>query len=1625
MKKLYPFLYLFVLLSIVAEGQNIPRPNIPAPQGLAVNSFTGNLFMMRNEQSLRGTGYRIYQSFYYNAALDSLNYGYGHGWSFYYHTFYVERADTVEIHRSGGRKDVFVFNSGAYRSPAGVFEVLTKSGSQFTLTAKDGEKHIFADATHKKITRMEDTNGNSVVFNYTNGKPTQITNSSGRSLLLTWTNGLLTEAKDASDPGKKYTYVYNADKDLVAVVDPLGGRKSFSYQNHRLIRLGDENNNPVVITYAGQRGKVKQITSCDSEQRFSFQKNERKTFVTQESESGKVVTGYAFDERGRLATLIDPNSDRAELTYDDDNNLTGIRDFKGLVFTYAYDNRGNVLQANDALGNKTVYTYESTFNRPLTMRDERGNTTRLTYNSKGDLTKVVEPGNKTTTFTYDAAGRRLTTTNPNNNTVSYQYNSDGDLAKIQYPEGAVQYEYNGNCCNVGKITDANGNTLNIDYDLRNRPKTLKDAQNNTIAYEYDAAGNVTKETDPNGNVKQYGYDALDRLTSVALPVGAWQYEYDGQGNLVRMTDANAHLTQFVYNKRRELVEETDALGHTVRSVYDKNGNLTERHDPNGNTVIYKYDALDRLIEKSYPGNTDKYAYDEAGNLVSAYNDHIAYSFEYDNLNRQTKKNILTWGKSLAYTYDALGNRLTMTDQDGGVTTYTYDANNRLITLKNPANLTTTFAYDAGNRLTRQTNGNGTFSTYHYDSAGRLDSLTNWKNASEKISFFYYTFDKHGNRKTMRDKRGLHSYTYDAAHRLTNVIYADGSTESFTLDGSGNRISRTKNGVTTPYTYNAADQIQTAGADTFTFDANGNTISQTSDRPRTYQYDGENRLVEVMFSNQKKVQYKYDPFGDKIEKQDTLSVVTKMLYDGDNLFNELDAANVVQNAYTTALGMNSWIAMESGGSNYFYMQDGLNSTTEITNSNSNVVNSYTYDAFGNLNLSTGSVPNNILFNGRIYEAETRLFDYKLGWYNPDIGGMTTDNPNLIDISMPEDGNGIKVNDPINGGVMIGISIGIGIISRGRGIGGVGRAIGGAIRRMGTPRNIRRGREAHEKAERAKDFAEGVAEGFEPIICAYQNQGSGYAPESNYAPQDEGGYKSPKQRDLDEQLRNIDDMIRNQRGAIRDAHAALGYAWNGTWGLFFPVDPSSDPCNPDDPKKSELPLPDSPDGPSKKIPIVAPADPNEIIGPAGYDTLQWVSSQQNLPYKVLFENDPEFATAPAQNVTVYVPIHDKLNPASLRLSDFGFGSFNFTVPPNTSIYSQRLDVRDSLGVFVDLTAGLDVANRRAFWIFQSIDPATGLAATLPASGGFLPVNDTIQRRGEGYVTFTLQAAVTAQTRDTVSAQASIIFDSEETIATNRWVNTVDAVAPVSNIGTLAAVVDSVFNVSWTSQDDANGSGVKDHILYVSKNNGPFTLYKDKLTALTEKISGEPGSSYAFYTRAADHAGNLEADKTTGDRVVTVKATSDQTCIGASLGFSTPAVAGATYRWQVDQGAGFVDLADNATYAGTTSASLTIRQVPNNYAGYRYRAQITVSGSVTYSPVRELRFASTWLGVAGDNWHNPANWSCGAIPDQYTDVTVSGNVPSTPTLNTDGICRSLSMDEQGAIAIKQSANLRLGGL
>ncbi|MBR4536767.1 MAG: T9SS type A sorting domain-containing protein [Bacteroidales bacterium] len=289
----------------------------------------------------------------------------------------------------------------------------------------------------------------------------------------------------------------------------------------------------------------------------------------------------------------------------------------------------------------------------------------------------------------------------------------------------------------------------------------------------------------------------------------------------------------------------------------------------------------------------------------------------------------------------------------------------------------------------------------------------------------------------------------------------------------------------------------------------------------------------------------------------------------------------------------------------------------------------------------------------------------------------------------------------------------------------------------------------------------------------------------------------------------------------------------------------------------------DGYAKKMECAQ--DPNEIKGPAGYDEERhFVNKSDKMNYTIDFENDPEFAMAPASRVQITYDVPDQQRLASFRLADFGFGDFVFTVPSNVSSYSQRLDVSDSLGVWVDVNAGIDIVNNQVFWIFQSIDPATG-AEPVSSQMGFLPINDSLEH-GQGYVSFYINPESTVQTGDTVGAEALIVFDDNAPIGTNVWTNTFDVTAPTSILHAEMNALDSLYcTFSFEAQDDPNGSGVQGVEVYVSANNADYFTIGSAHPDSTLSFVLENGVFYQFMSIATDNVGNKEPFKAQPDTAI----------------------------------------------------------------------------------------------------------------------------------------------------------------
>jgi len=206
------------------------------------------------------------------------------------------------------------------------------------------------------------------------------------------------------------------------------------------------------------------------------------------------------------------------------------------------------------------------------------------------------------------------------------------------------------------------------------------------------------------------------------------------------------------------------------------------------------------------------------------------------------------------------------------------------------------------------------------------------------------------------------------------------TISYGYHAVGNRSQKTENGLPTSYTVNLLNQYEA-----FSYDANGNLTTHAG---WTLTYDAQNRMVEA--SNPSSViRFQYDA-RNRCVSRTINGITTYFAYDGWNLIEDHDASGNVLARYYHGAVVDELIARATPSETVYYHQDALGSTTHLTDSTGNIVESYRYDAFGSP-LSVSAVGNRFLFTGREWLSELNLYDYRHRLYSPSLGRFLQTDP----------------------------------------------------------------------------------------------------------------------------------------------------------------------------------------------------------------------------------------------------------------------------------------------------------------------------------------------------------------------------------------------------------------------------------------------------------------------------------------------------------------------------------------------------------------------------------------------------------------------------------------------------------
>ena len=485
--------------------------------------------------------------------------------------------------------------------------------------------------------------------------------------------------------------------------------------------------------------------------------------------------------------------------------------------------------------------------------------------------------------------------------------------------------------------------------------------------------------------------------------GVTKRTYDGRGNLIAIENPNNGITYYEYDRNNRLTKTVRPMLQETAYEYDAAGNRTAVYDTKGQKIAYDYNALNRLTQVRYyaagdhanPVKIVDFTYDNLGNIKTYDDGTTSAEYTYDDLQRKIGETV-DYGpftRSISYTYYANGLKKTFSDPDGAAINYIYDQNNRISGIAIPGQGQITYNSYQWNSPTRMTLPGGSTTDYSYDPLMQIKSIVTKDPGQNPLMTRDYTYSMAGNIRAKNTEHGNYTYQYDKLQRLTEAVNPLSADEAYTYDALGNRL--TAGGVPGTWSYNANNELLGYDNVSFAYDDNGNTTRKTVGVQETnYVYDVEDRLVRVEDGVGRAIaEYYYDPFGRRLWKE-VDGTRTYFVYSDEGLIGEYDESGAEIRGYGYAPD-SQWstdpLFYKQQGQYYWYQNDHLGTPQKIIETSGRVVWSAVYDSFGNIQIETAEIVNNLRFAGQYHDAETGL-NYNLNrYYDPTIGRYLRTDP----------------------------------------------------------------------------------------------------------------------------------------------------------------------------------------------------------------------------------------------------------------------------------------------------------------------------------------------------------------------------------------------------------------------------------------------------------------------------------------------------------------------------------------------------------------------------------------------------------------------------------------------------------
>jgi RHS repeat-associated protein len=713
-----------------------------------------------------------------------------------------------------------------------------------------------------------------------------------------------------------------------------------------------------------------------------------------------LLTSYTYDHYGN------------QITMKDSLNRTTYYQFSG-TYQHAYMTQSSILVSGKNISTLTGYNF--TLGLKAWVRNPNGQNTSYTYDKIGRQTAIIYPlisgVAATEVFSYYDSRNYYTVTDPDGNNVTYHYDGLGRSNLTAYYNGTQIYttiNYSYSWLNQpNSVTTSSGVTKHA-YDSLARQFNVTNPDGTKVITTYNIPYKNYTVANENGHPTQYIDDIDGRLVSERQYYNSssyyqTNYTYDQSGNLVSIKDAKGAITTYKYDDLNRLILTTYPDGKNQSLTYDNVGNILTVKSQNGSTVSYSYDALNRLVNVSYPGgSTVNYIYDNDSNKISTSYGITTVLSKYDARDRLVNQTTVINGTAytLLYSYDKLGNIVSMTYPDGSTVAFSYDFLNRVTKVGSTANLT----YTSSNEVNSISFANGATTSYSYDSRLRTTRILSTHGVTTLLDL-NYTYDSASNVKSINTQ----NFTYDWINRLTSAVGGWG-TINYTYDGVGNILTMKQGGVTKNYTYSTYNRLSSVGSTNFTYDANGNNIKETNGSTTwNYTFDYENRLVSVTKNGTNVQKNTYSADGKRVAMTVGGSTLIN-IYDGSNLIYQknLTSSQVTDFYYGDGMVLGNKVASSS----YYYVLDELRSARLLLNSSAASAYSSDYKPFGLPYLNSGS--SLLMYTGQIFDPSTGLYYYNARFYNPAIqrfisqdSMMSLENTNQYSYS---NDNPVTMNDP---------------------------------------------------------------------------------------------------------------------------------------------------------------------------------------------------------------------------------------------------------------------------------------------------------------------------------------------------------------------------------------------------------------------------------------------------------------------------------------------------------------------------------------------------------------------------------------------------------------------------------------